>query len=309
MNQILYTNNPKKKGGPLEINVVLRVFAILCIIFGVILIGQASYAMLTKKADNNAKESIPLVEITQIEDSLKLKVKHDKLIDKIVYSWNGNQEIVLQGKGRMELEETIDLPIGTNTLLLKITDIAGKTVNYNKNYERAEGDITKPEIELLVESSKIKIVVKDETEIDYISYYWNEEDETIIEAREESPKQIEEKIEILRGENTLTIIAVDKAGNKTTKEQVFRGVKKPVINLAREGKDLIIKVTDEEGIQKIEYTLNGVQYSTDPQNTGTPLNRKELEFKQTLEDGENEITIKAYSISGLDAEVSGKPTV
>lgn len=309
MNQILYTNNQKKKGEPLEIKVVLKIFAILCIAFGVILIGQASYAMLIKKVDNANTQSVPLVEISQIGDSLNLKVKHDKIIDKIVYSWNANEEIILQGKGRMELEEIIPLPIGTNTLLLKITDIAGKTVNYNKNYERAEGDVTKPEIELLIESSKIKIVVKDETQLDYITYYWNEEDETKIEAREESPKQIEEKIDILRGENTLTIVAVDKAGNESKKEQIFRGVKKPIINLAKEGRELIIKVTDEEGIQKIEYTLNGVNYSTDPQNTGVPLNRKELEFRQTLADGENNITIKAYSISGLDAEVSGKPTI
>lgn len=308
MNQILYTDNKKKnKGGPLEIQTVLRIFAILCIVFGLILVGQASFAMLTQKGE--ATQSVPLVEITQDGDSLLIKIKHDKIIDKIVYSWNKNQDIVLQGKGRMDLEETIDLPIGSNTLTLKVTDINGKTVSYQEMYERAKGDVTNPEIELLVESSKVKIVAKDETALDYILYYWNAEDETKIEVREDSPKQIEEKIDILKGENTLTIIAVDKTGNETVKEQAFKGVKKPVINLARDGKELIIKVTDEEGIQKIEYTLNGLYYSTDPSNTGTPLNRKELEIKQPLVDGENKITIKAYNISGLETEVSGEATI
>ena len=37
--------------------------------------------------------------------------------------------------------------------------------------------------------------------------------------------------------------------------------------------DEIVKVTDEEGIQKVEYTLNGVYYSTDPNNTGAPVGR------------------------------------
>ena len=139
MNQILYTNNQKKKGGPLEINIVLRIFAILCIVFGLILVGQASFAMLNQKEE--VTSTVPLVEINQEGATLKLVVKHDKIIDKIVYSWNENQEIVLQGKGRLELEETIDMPIGSNTLVLKVTDINGKTVSYSQMYELAEGDV------------------------------------------------------------------------------------------------------------------------------------------------------------------------
>ena len=203
MNQILYTNNEKKKGGQLEINVVLRIFAILCIVFGIILVGQASFAMINKK---DLSESIPLVEITKEGNTLLLNVKHDKLIDKIIYNWNNDtNEIVLQGKGRTQLEESIKLPIGINTLMLKVIDIEGKTVSYNQNYELEEGDVTNPEIELLVDGAKVKIVVKDETELDYMAYYWNNEDQTKIQVREESPKQIEEKISILKGENTLTI--------------------------------------------------------------------------------------------------------
>lgn len=307
MNQILYANNSKKKGQPLEINVVLKIFAILCIVFGIILVGQASFAMLNKKQE--AETTVPLVEINQEGTVLKLMVKHDKIIDKIVYSWNENQEIILQGKGRTELEETIDIPLGNNTLILKVTDINGKTVSYSQMYELEEGDVTKPEIELLVESTKIKIVAKDETALDYITYYWNEEDETKVNSREESLKQIEEKIDILKGENKLTIVAVDKAGNETIKEQIFKGVKKPKINLARNASELIIKISDEEGIKKVEYTLNGVVYSTDPQNTGTPLNMKELEIKQPLAQGENKITIKAYNVSGLETELSGEATI
>lgn len=307
MNQILYTTNQRKEKEPLEIKVVLRIFAILCILFGAIIAGQASFAMLTQKEEMS--QSVPLVEINSNGDSLLIKVKHDKIIDNIVYYWNESQEVVLQGKGRMELEEMIDMPEGINTLVLKVTDIAGKTVSYSEVYEKAEGDTIKPEIELLVESSKVKIVAKDETQLDYIVYYWNEEDETRIEARSYSPKQIEEKIDILKGENTLTIIAVDKAGNEATKEQTFKAVKKPIITLARDGKELIIKVTDEEEIQKIEYTLNGVYYSTDPSNTGNSLHTKEFEFRQPLQEGENKITIKAYNISGLETEVSGEATI
>lgn len=307
MNQILYTNNEKKKGGTLEINVVLRIFAILCIIFGIIIISSASFAMLNKESTS---KSVPLVEIFDKKDSLLIKVSHDKLIDKITYHWNEDKkEVILQGKGRNNIQETIELPVGYNVLYLKVTDINGKVVSYNQAYERAEGDVIPPEIELLVEGSKIKIVAKDETELSHIIYYWNEEDETRIDVREDSLKQIEEKITILKGENTLNIIAVDKTGNENKKEQTIKGATKPNIELSRIDKELNIKVTDEEGIKKIEYTLNGQEYSTDPNNTGAPLNMKELNIKQPLADGENKIKIKAYNVSGLEYEASAEVTI
>ena len=306
MNQILYTNTPKK-GGTLEIKTVLRIFAIACIVFGLILVGQASYAMITKKGEESQSE--PLINVTQSENILNISIKHDKLIDKIIYSWNNGEEVVLQGKGRKEINEKIVVPNGKNILVLKVMDINGKIASYSEMYELEQGDTIKPEIELLVENSKVKIVAKDETALSYMSYYWNNEDETKIEARQESPKQIEDKIEILKGENTLTIIAVDKAGNETVKEQVFKGVKKPKIELLREGNELIVNVTDEEGVQKIEYTLNGQFYTTDPENTGASLNMKEVQFRQLLSAGENKITIKAYNVNGLQEEVSGETTI
>ena len=155
MNQILYTNTPKK-GGTLEIKTVLRIFAIACIIFGLILVGQASYAMITKKGEESQSE--PLINVTQSEDILNISIKHDKLIDKITYSWNGGEETILQGKGRKEIDEKIVIPTGKNTLLLKATDINGKIASYSEMYTLEQGDTIKPEIELLVENSKVKIV-------------------------------------------------------------------------------------------------------------------------------------------------------
>lgn len=306
MNQILYTNTPKK-GGTLEIKTVLKIFAIACIIFGLILVGQASYAMITKKGEESQSE--PLINVTQSNDILNISVKHDKLIDKITYSWNNGEEVVLQGKGRKEISEKIAIPNGQSILVLKVTDINGKVASYSEMYELEQKDTIKPEIELLVENSKVKIVAKDETALSYMSYYWNNEDETKIEAKQESPKQIEDKIDILKGENTLTIIAVDKAGNETVKEQVFKGVKKPKIELLRDGSELIVNVTDEEGVQKIEYTLNGQFYTTDPENTGASLNMKAVQFKQPLQTGENKLSIKAYNVNGLEEEVSGDITI
>ena len=61
MNQILYTNNPKRKGGPLELKTIYLIFAILCILFGLILVGQASFSM--SKESQEGKTNIPMVQI------------------------------------------------------------------------------------------------------------------------------------------------------------------------------------------------------------------------------------------------------
>lgn len=308
MNQILYINSEKKKGEPLEIKTILKIFAITLIIFGSILVIKTVFSMINN--NNSTSQTIPLVEITNQGEKLLLKVNHDKLIDKIVYRWNNSsQEIVLQGKGRMQIQEEIELPIGINTLTLKVTDIQGKVASYSQVYERKQGDVIKPEIELLIEGSKVKIVAKDETELSYISYYWNNEDETRINVNENSLKQIEEKISILKGENTLTIVAVDKAGNENVKEQVFKAATKPVVEVSIVNGAYSIRVTDEEGISRVDYTYNGAEYSTDPNKTGIPLNVKEVIITQKLTSGENKIDIRAYNVSELLTQVQKEDTI
>ena len=307
MNQILYTTE-NRKGAPLEIKTIVRIFSILILLFGIILVGQGSFAMISNMANHNMK-NIPVVTMGQEGNTIIIDIKHEKIIDRITYKWNETQEYILLGRGRTELREEIEVPEGNNLLTVKITDIDGKVASYAKQCQSTDEDVTNPEIELLVENARVKIVAKDETEMAYIKYYWNNEEETRIDVREDSPKQIEERVSIVKGENTLTIIAVDKNGNETVKEQTFKGAKKPTIELFRDGQELIVKVTDEEGVQKIEYTINGAQYSTDPNNTGAALNLKEVEFRQPLVAGANTITIKAYNISGLVEEVTGETTI
>ena len=309
MNQILSTNSGKKSKEPLSIKTITRIFAIIIILFGMILVGQGSWAMFNGEESGEVQESVPVVQMVQEGNSLKVTVQHDKAIDRIVYSLNGGQEVVLQGRGRTQIEESIPLEIGDNTIYLTVSDLSGKEVSYDGTYFVEEGDTTPPQIELILEDGRVKISAKDETQIAYILYYWNEEDETRLDARAESPTLIEERLSVLRGENTLTVVAVDTAGNETTEVQTYKGATKPQISLSREGDELIIKVTDEENIQKIEFTLNGVFYSTAANNTGTPLNMKEIEIRQKLNAGTNTITVTAYNVSGLTQEGTGEVTV
>lgn len=297
MNQILYTGD--KNSGAMEIKKVIRIFVIGILIFGIACVGEGSYGIVKAVQGANNKIVDPNVTLEQIENVLQLKIEHKRAIDKIIYRWNNEPEVTLQGRGQKEITEQISMPMGENTFSVRIIDSKGHEVSYSKTYFAQAIDKTAPEIELLVEDAKVKITVKDETALDYISYYWNDEDETILEAREESPKQIEEKIAIQKGENKLTVVAVDKSGNETTKEQTYIGAKKPTITTFKENNYLVIKVNDEDNIQKIEYTFNGEEFTTDKENTGNPLNMKEAYCRQNLVSGKNTFNIRAYNVSGL----------
>ena len=112
MNQILSTNSGKRTKEPLSIKTITRIFAIIIIVFGVILVGQGSWAMFSGEESTEEQASVPVVQMVQEGNSLKVTVQHDKAIDRIVYSLNGGQEVVLQGRGRTQIEESIPLEIG-----------------------------------------------------------------------------------------------------------------------------------------------------------------------------------------------------
>lgn len=302
MNQILYTED--KNNGAMEIKKIVRIFVIGIILFGLICVGEGSYGIVQVAEQRKSRIVDPYVTIKQQEETLLLKIEHNTAIDKIIYKWNDEQEVTLQGRGRKNITEEIIMPNGENTFSIKIVDNKNHEVSYTNTYIAELKDKIEPEIEFLIEDGKIKIVAKDETALDHISYYWNDEDATTLQAREESPKTIEEKISILKGENTLTVVAVDEAGNEATKEQTYIGSKKPTIETFREENYLVIKVNDEQNIQKIEYTFNGEQFSTDKENTGVSLNMKEAYCRQDLAQGNNSFVIRAYNVNGLVTEVS-----
>lgn len=99
LNQILYTGGKQK--GPIEINKIIKFFAIVIIIFGIIIAGQAVYRMLNNKAEEQTPVNTePSVEISQVDNMVQISISHDKAIDKIYYSWNGGRRGNSSRKGK-----------------------------------------------------------------------------------------------------------------------------------------------------------------------------------------------------------------
>lgn len=293
MNQILSTSNSEKnkKGGPIEIHTIVKFFSIILIIFGVIMISTASYAIYKKSVDKNNIPTKPSITEEQKGDkTVLLKVTHDKAIDKIEYRWNEQEAKIITGNGRKYIEQEIEIPGGTNKLYVSVIDIEGQEISSEQTYE-AE-DIIKMEIN----NGKIKVSAEAKTEISYMTYRWDEEQEEKIDI---NATTLEQEIEIPMGEHTLTVILVDKNNETITKEQKVKGVVKPKIQVKLDDnkENFLITITDDSGLDRVEFIING-ENKTIKANEG----QKELKIKLPLRDGQNIVEITAYNLDGIESD-------
>lgn len=226
--------------------------------------------------------------------------------------------------------------------ILIINGIVGLNKNNNKDKQNPVGIIEEtptpatpandddepPTIELSISGENIKIIARDETEIDYIEYTWNDEQPQTAKASIDDKNRIQATITLKQGTNILKVTAVDKAGNTQEKTQEFQGKIRPIVTLRKtvEADAVIIKATCEDGLSKVEYTLNGewtriefdgiyedatkeewatvgviVEYSDD----GKVIS---AEYTQKLLEGENIFNVYATSKEGLVGNADGKAT-
>lgn len=314
MNQILMTedNNRNYKAKkpkvhsnkPIGTSSIVKVFAILILIFGLALVGNTVYAMMqsAKEAQLNKE---PEVTTQRSGNEVTIIAKCESGIRTMVYSWNDSTEKVIFGRNNTELKQTINIPTGESRLNITIINSKGKQSKFVKNYIQEAKDVTEPVIKIDSVNADIKITITDDTALDYVVYKYGDNDEVKITANPDNPTLIERTIQARPGQHTLKIEAVDKAQNYATKEQEVKGVNKPVIEVTPDPNDpsyIIIKATDEEGLRMISYYINQQEYKTDP---NTSLNTKTFEWRQKVEKGQSNVTVHAYSVSEQVTEFKG----
>ena len=284
MNQILYVGE-NKGNGPIAIKSIVKFFAIVIIAFGIILIGKGSYAIY-KNIEINSGDNIPVVYMNRVNNTVVIKAEDNIEISKLIYSWN---------KG----EETILLPNENSVLNVTIVDTKGKETKFMQEWNIEGTDIRKPEIEITTDEDirKITIIARDETEINYLIYKWNEEEEIKINATENDKLKIQETIDMILGENKLTVKAVDKNGNTETLEKTIIISSKPVIAIKQSNGKLAVTINDEVGIKKVTLNINGQTYG------GNYSGKKQLKLNVPLKKGNNTISITAINESDLEQKV------
>lgn len=296
MNQILYVGE-NKRNGPKAIKSIVKFFAIVIIVFGIILMGKGSYAIY-KNIEINSGDNIPVVYMDRVNNTVVIKAEDNIEISKLIYSWNKGEETILLPNSK-KVEEVVLLPNENSVLNVTIVDTKGKETKFMQEWNIEGTDIRKPEIEITTDEDirKITIIARDETEINYLIYKWNEEEEIKINATENDKLKIQETIDMILGENKLTVKAVDKNGNTETLEKTIIISSKPVIAIKQSNGKLAVTINDEVGIKKVTLNINGQTYG------GNYSGKKQLKLNVPLKKGNNTISITAINESDLEQKV------
>ena len=221
---------------------------------------------------------------------------HDKAIETVEYYWNDEEPNIIKGNGRKYIEQEITIPGGTNTLTVKAIDINGQEIVYPKEFE------TPDIIQLDLTGNKLKVTAESETVISYMTYRWNEDNETRIDINSNT---VDQEIDIPMGENTITIVLVDENNESIMKEQKIKGVLKPTITVAKDNAtgEFIITGTDEIALDRIEFTITNSSVQNKRYRLRAQNGEKELTYRFKLEPGENYIEATAYNADGIESDV------
>ena len=298
MNQILAVEKPQaKRKHKSGINSILTVFAVILMIFGLGLTssgGYAFYKSLSSNVDNNVVSSSSSKPVITIEresaSTINIVVTHDKAIANVTYTINDEEPVQIDGKNQKEIKQEVELPVGSSTINITAKDVNGISSSYESQTEVEE----KPTITLEQVDGKIKATVTSKINIDYIMYYW---DENEADAKQFTVNDVETEtlIDVLEGTHTLNVVALDTNGNKTTKQQKVIGDNKPELEVKTNGKVFRIISSDDEALAKIEYSLNSGEVQTEE------INQKEYKKDLELANGKNTLTVTVYNSNGLIA--------
>lgn len=288
-----YNNNSNSYyNNKANINSVVRVFAIVLILFGVILIGQSVYGLTS--SENRPKDN-PEVSMDRMGREVSIKITTEQPIKEFSYKWNEGEPTVVRGNGTNTLMQTLDVPNGNNILNITVIDFYGNKTQYQQQFLYQSNDTQKPKIDFAVVGTKLSITASDENQLRYITYKWNDEEEKRVDA-EEGQKEITQELEVRQGQNEFTITAVDSEDNKITINRQIIGDTKPELSISTEGNNIVITAKDDEGISKLIANIDG--QTTD--SGEEPLNRKEVTAKVPVTNGTHTISATAINVNGLE---------
>ena len=286
-----------KKSGPIEIEKITKIFATALIIFGIIMIGSGSYSMFqgTKEDTSDVKPTISVEEIS--ETQLKIQITHTSTLQRATYNWTGEEPVQLNAAGKRNVEQTIEIPTGENTLNIYALDGNGKETNYSKVYTR-QGDIN---IDFSVDGANLVVSASGVNELSYMTYRWDEEEEQRIDI---NALETEQTIEIPQGQHTITVSVVDVNNTMETKDQEVKGVMKPTLNIGRTETNFVISASDSEGLTRMEVRIDqdeSQKFSIDLERLYPNVDdRKEFTYDGfQLHDGENTLEVTVYNVNGV----------
>ena len=289
--------NNYKSSGPIEINKIAKFFAIAMIIFGVFMIGSGSYAMV-KNGGSTTSTVPPVIKMeSTAEKKITITVTHSSPLKEVSYYWNDEDPTPIPTNGQNQVTQTINMPTGTNILHVNAIDENNLEANAQGTYE-LKGAI---QINLDRDNSGVKITAEGENTLSYLTYRWDDEEETRVDI---NSKTYEDVIEGPRGTHTLTVVVVDEKNNTETKEQDVLTSKEPNLEVMKDEDDptkFKIVASDEEGLKKVQFVINGTdKKKIDLTRAHEDVeDRKEFEFSYKLPEGESTVEVTVFNESDI----------
>lgn len=297
----------------LAINKSVKMFASIILIFGIAMISMGVYGKITEKP-KQIDQQLELRETKQ-GSKVTLKITSGKPVRLVSYKWNEGESTAIQGNNKLNIEQIITIPQGNNILKITVTDYYGNERDYQKQYIKKSNDSQNPEIMIIQDETdkrKIKITVKDDTQLTYMTYEWDKYREIStngsstqnleIISRGKQEKIVFEKgkkehtfsLDIPAGNNILAIEVADGEENVETLKKAIKGLLVPEVELSTKNGILNIKATDEIGVSKVEVNVDGAI-----SNTGdTPLNLKEVNTSIEVGKTKHKITVTVINMQG-----------
>ena len=297
----------------LAINKSVKMFASIILIFGIAMISMGVYGKITEKP----KQIDQQLEIRETKQGSKvtLKIKSGKPVRLVLYKWNEGESTAIQGNNKLNIEQIITIPQGNNILKITVTDYYGNERDYQKQYIKKSNDSQNPEITIIQDETdkrKIKITVKDDTQLTYMTYEWDKYREIStngsstqnleIISKGKQEKIVFEKgkkehtfsLDIPAGNNILVIEVADGEENVETIKKAIKGLLVPEVELSTKNGILNIKATDEIGVSKVEVNVDGAI-----SNTGDkPLNLKEVNTSIEVGKTKHKIIVTVINMQG-----------
>ena len=297
----------------LAINKSVKMFASIILIFGIAMISMGVYGKITEKP----KQIDQQLEIRETKQGSKvtLKIKSGKPVRLVSYKWNEGESTAIQGNNKLNIEQIITIPQGNNILKITVTDYYGNERDYQKQYIKKSNDSQNPEIMMIQDETdkrKIKITVKDDTQLTYMTYEWDKYREISMNGSstqnleiiskgkqekivfEKGKKEHTFSLDIPAGNNILIIEVADGEENVETIKKAIKGLLVPEVELSTKNGILNIKATDEIGVSKVEVNVDGAI-----SNTGdTPLNLKEVNTSIEVGKTKHKITVTVINMQG-----------
>lgn len=297
----------------LAINKSVKMFASIILIFGIAMISMGVYGKITEKP-KQIDQQLELRETKQ-GSKVTLKITSGKPVRLVSYKWNEGESTAIQGNNKLNIEQIITIPQGNNILKITVTDYYGNERDYQKQYIKKSNDSQNPEIMIIQDETdkrKIKITVKDDTQLTYMTYEWDKYREIStngsstqnleIISRGKQEKIVFEKgkkehtfsLDIPAGNNILAIEVADGEENVETLKKAIKGLLVPEVELSTKNGILNIKATDEIGVSKVEVNVDGAISNT----RDAPLNLKEVNTSIEVGKTKHKITVTVINMQG-----------